>query len=215
MRASKPGSFGATVATLRNSLALYCRDLDLDGHLRELVEAELLPADCSAPLSPKQVALALIALSTDVHPIDAPEAASRAADFELRFRTHRDADGGWQTRPIELPTSAPVTFLDFLEQQIEAARGALPKAPSFSFLGGADEVLVDIAPSTGDRSSLVFLAPELEQRPYAGMGRAIAGPVIDVVAGLFEPVQQQKLDAELIKRLATALDLEWLTETRH
>ncbi len=73
---------GATVGTLRATLAPYFPGVDLDAYFHSMTVSGLLPL--STAVTSRQAALVLIALSTGVGPTEAPEEALRIAALELR-----------------------------------------------------------------------------------------------------------------------------------
>ncbi len=206
---------GATVATLRDALAPHFAAGDLDSCFDWMTAAGVLPrrngGGGATGITPRQTALALIALATGFDPVEAPEEALRVAGFKLHSRSvwlpEGRSDGQWFTHQIALPEEAVPTFLDFVEQQIEAARGALPRGRALTFMVTSDEAIVQIPPERGG-GMLHFEPSQPGQRPGAERGRGIGGAIIETVAGLFEPIEPIRIAPTDKVRVAAALGIE-------
>jgi hypothetical protein len=208
-------SNGPTIANIRKILAPYIPEGEIRDHARQLREAGLLPAGKagrsgagSARLTTRQAALLLISLLCQGPTISVATEAIRVGGFKLRGRSVW-TEGRWFTRYLGHP--APPSFLDFMEQAIEIAQGALADREPPTFVVGQgiafDEAAVRVPKEIG--GGMLIFSPDApgKPRPAVVTERGIAGSIIAEIAALFEPQQQQEVSPALAEWFGNALGL--------
>jgi len=210
---------GPTIANLRKLLAPYVPEAEIIDHARQLREAGRIPAGKpgragvgSAQLDARQTALLLIALMCRGPTIGNAAEVVRVGGFKLRGRrvwVQEEPQGRYFQHYLALPS--PPTFLDFIEMAIEAGRGALPEGLSPPVVVGQgiafDEAQAQVPAALGG-GNLVFTPDAPGQpRPAITTERAIAGRLIDQVAGLFGSVEPEEISPALTAWFEAALRL--------
>lgn len=179
----------ATIKDLRHALEPHFGAADTV--LRRLREVGLLPAGKpgrdgagSAPITPRDAALTLLAACAWTEPVDTPAAATALADMRLRhaFNGREPTDDGEAMR-----ASAP-TVLDVLTGELQACSGAIANHQPAIWCISSARVVREGDPQDPHDPALHFTADEPTDEPLVVRQTILSGALLATVAALFRPI---------------------------